>query len=153
MENLQKSAAPALEKLLQSNPDQLYAELGLRQKAIVNDPSQAGLFETTATYNAAFAGPLDVLKEFGQKFFSNLSGSLYNLACGTDQENDGDRKKLKDAFGGGTTVFATSLAAILVSSFGLAPAIAAVVAALAVKLFFKDAYDAMCVVWKKHLPA
>lgn len=153
MDNLQKSAQPAVEKLLQSSPEQLYAELGLRQKAILNDPSQAGLFETTATYNAAFAGPLDVLREFGQQFFARLSKDLYNVVCGDDKENETERKKLMNAFGSGTTVFASALAGFLVSSFGLAPAIAAVVAALAVKLFFKDAYGAMCAVWKKHLPA
>jgi hypothetical protein len=153
MDNLQKNAQPAIEKLLQSTPDQLFAELGLRQKAIVNDPAQAGLFETTVTYDAAFAGPLDVLKEFGQKFFSRLSHDLYDLVCGDDKENAAERKKLVDALGGGTTVFASALTGILVSSFGLAPAIATVVAALVVKLFFKNAYGAMCAVWQRHLSA
>jgi hypothetical protein len=43
------------------------------------------------------------------------------------------------------------LAAALVSTFGWAPALAAVVAAPVVKLFFKNAYLATCQVWQKHL--
>ena len=152
MANLQDHARPALEKLLQSDPDQLFAELGLRQKAIENDPTQAGLFETTATYDASFAGPLDDLKEFGKRFFDRVSKDLYNIVCGTDAEDAAERKKLLDAFGLGGTAFAGALAALLVGSFGWAPAISAVVAALVVKLFFKNAHEAMCEVWKKHLP-
>jgi uncharacterized membrane protein YdfJ with MMPL/SSD domain len=145
-------AQPALEKLLQSDPDQLYAELGLRQKAILADPRQAAMFETTATYDADFAGPLDALKDFGRRFFNRFSNDAYALVCGADQENSEERKKLLDAFGGGQTAFAAALTAALMSWFGWAPAIAAVMAALIVKLFFKNAYIAMCAVWKQRLP-
>jgi len=44
------------------------------------------------------------------------------------------------------------LAAALVSSFGWAPAIAAVVAALVVKLFFRSGYEIACQMWKEKLP-
>lgn len=151
MAELEKRAAPAMQKLLQSDADQLFAELGLRQKAIQADPSQAGRFETTATYDAAFAGPLDVLKEIGKAFFDRVGKDLYALVCGEDPENAEERKKLRDAIGGGQATFAAALAAIGVSWFGWAPAIAAVIAALVVKLFFKNALDATCQVWKQHL--
>ena len=153
MANLQDLAKPALERLLQAEPDQLFAELGLRQKAIENDPTQAGLFEPTATYDAPFAGPLDVLKEFGQGFFDRVNKDLYNLVCGDDANNANERKKLLDAFGLGGVAFAGVLTSVLISSFGWAPAIATVVAALVVKLFFNNAQAAMCEVWKKHLLA
>lgn len=152
MTDIKDDAQSALEKLLQSDPDQLYAELGLRQKAIQADPNQAGMFETTATYDAEFAGPLDALKDFGRRFFNRFSNDAYSLVCGTDQENSQERKNLLDAFGGGPTAFAAALTAALMSWFGWAPAIAAVVAALIVKLFFKNAYGAMCDVWKQRLP-
>jgi hypothetical protein len=153
MADLKDQAQPALERLLQSEPDQLFTELGLRQKAIENDPTQAGLFEITATYDAPFAGPLDVLKEFGQRFFDRVNKDLYNLVCGDDANNANERKKLLDAFGLGGVAFAGVLTSVLISSFGWAPAIATVVAALVVKLFFNNAQAAMCEVWKKHLLA
>jgi uncharacterized membrane protein YdfJ with MMPL/SSD domain len=152
MADMRNQAQPALEKLLQSDPDQLYAELGLRQKAIQVDPQQAAMFETTATYDAAFAGPLDVLKDFGRKFFNRFSKDAYALVCGTDQQNSEERKKIVEAFGGGQVAVASALTAALMSWFGWAPAIAAVIAALIVKLFFKNAHTAMCDVWKQRLP-
>jgi hypothetical protein len=153
MADLKDQAQAALERLLQSEPDQLFTELGLRQKAIENDPTQAGLFEITATYDAPFAGPLDVLKEFGQRFFDRVNKDLYNLVCGDDTNNANEWKKLLDAFGLGGVAFAGVLTSVLISSFGWAPAIATVVAALVVKLFFNNAQAAMCEVWKKHLHA
>jgi hypothetical protein len=153
MANLEDQAQPALERLLQSEPDQLFAELGLRQKAIENDPTQAGLFETTATYDAPFAGPLDDLKEIGQRFFDRVSKDVYNLVCGDDADSAAERKKVLDALGLGGAAFAGALTAVLISWFAWAPAIASVVAALVVKLFFNNAQAAMCEVWKKRLPA
>ena len=152
MVDLEERAKPAIERLLQSEPDQLFTELGLRESAIRQDPTQAGLFETTATYNPAFAGPLDALRDFGESFFNRVNKDVYDLVCATDEENQSVRQKLLDAIGGGSTTFAAALAAVLVSWFGWAPAIAAVVAALVVKLFFKNAHEAMCEVWKKSLP-
>ena len=152
MADLRSSSQPAMGKLLQSDPDQLYAELGLRQLAIQADPTQAGMIEPTATFDADFAGPMDVMKEMGQKFFARFSKDAYGLVCGADQENAEQRKSILDALGGGTAAFAAALSAAFVSWFGWAPAIAAVVAALVIRLFFKTGYGAMCDVWKEHLP-
>jgi hypothetical protein len=153
MPDLEAQAKPAIEKLMQSDPDQLFAELGLRQSAIKDNAQVAGQFDAAVSYNAAFAGPLDILKEFGQNLFDRLSKSIYDLVCGTGSENEEDRKKLEAVVSLGATAVATTLASILVSSFLLAPAIAAVVATIAVKLFFKSTYGAFCATWKNHLPA
>ncbi len=142
-----------MEKLLQADPDQLYVELGMRQKAILADPTQAGVYNPPEYESADFSAPLGIVKEFGQNLFNRLSKSMYQLACGDDADNKDERKKLEDAFGLGPAVFATTLATVLVSSFAIAPAIAGVVAALAVKLFGQTVYPAMCDTWKKNLPA
>jgi hypothetical protein len=142
-----------MEKLMQSDVEQLYAELGLRQKAIQEDPRQAGLFETTAAFDAPFAGPMDSLRELGRDFFRRVSKDAYNLVCGRDKEDADERKKIQDAFRVDATTVAAALSAALVSWFGWAPAIAGVVAALVMKLFFKNAYEATCDIWKKSLPS
>jgi hypothetical protein len=152
MSDLETLAAPAVEKLLLSGPDQLYEQLGLRRKAIEADPTQAGHFDTLVTFNAPFAGPLDALREFGQRFFEGVNSDVYGLVCGNDSAHATERNKVLNAIGGGPTAFAATLAAVLVSTFGWAPALAAVVAALVVKLFFKNAHAATCEVWRKHLP-
>jgi hypothetical protein len=153
MADLQQHALPAVKKLLQSPEDQLYAELGLRRKAILEDPLQAGHFDTEATFDAPFAGPLDTLKEFGQRYFKRVSKDAYSLVCGQDNASAEDRNKLRQAFGLDHATFAAVLAGALVSWFGWAPAIAAVIAVLIVKLFFKSGYDVACQLWKEKLPA
>jgi hypothetical protein len=42
---------------------------------------------------------------------------------------------------------------VLVAQLGIAPILAAAVAALIIRLFFKPAYQEMCVIWKKKLPS
>jgi hypothetical protein len=153
MSEFENLATPAIQKLEQSEPDQLYAELGFRLKAILNEPAEAGKFEMTATYDAEFAGPLDVLREIGQRFFARVSRDAYALVCGADQQNADERKKVLEAFDLGGTAVAAALVAAFVGTFGWAPAVATVVAALIMRLFFKNAYIATCEVWKNNLPA
>jgi hypothetical protein len=146
------NVSDAMSKLLQSDSEQLYEELGLRRKAIAANPTYAGSYDPDVTYNAPFAGPLDVLRDFGKDFFSRVSGDAYGLVCGDDQENASERKKLLDSLNLGETAFAATLVTALIGTFGLAPALATVVAALVIRLFFRNAQKAMCDVWKKHLP-
>jgi hypothetical protein len=152
MPDLKDRAEPAVRKLLQSEPDQLYEQLGMALKAIEQEPQQAGLFITTLPYDAEFAGPMDVVREIGQDFFRRFSQQAYNLVCGTDGGSAGLRDKIVSAFAGGATSVAAALTAAFVSAFGWAPAIAALVAALAVNLFFKPLHGATCDAWKKRLP-
>jgi hypothetical protein len=141
----------ALEKLLKSDTDELFAELGLRRMTIVKDPSLAGQFELP-TIPIGVAGPLDVLRDFGRRFFDRVSRDAFSLVCGSDAANAEERNKIFKAAGGANTTLAAVLTASFISWFGWAPAIAAVVAALIVRLFFKNAHTAACDVWSKHLP-
>ena len=149
MSDITSLAKPALEKLEESDENQLYQELGVRLKAIASDPALAGSFDPTVTYSAALMGPLDDVKLFGKKFFEKMSREAYGLVCGgglTDEE----QKKFTEALGNKID-FGTWLAAILVAHWAIAPAIAAVVAALVVRLFFRPAHSAMCEVWASKL--
>ena len=78
---------------------------------------------------------------------------MYELVCGKSAADKAMRDKLMTAASGKAGTFAAVLAGALVSTFGWAPALAAVVAALVVKLFFKNAYVTTCDVWSKRLPA
>jgi hypothetical protein len=77
----------------------------------------------------------------------------FGLVCGTGSGDGGDRKKLAEAFGVGGTAVAALITAGLASTFGLAPAIAAVIAAIVVKRFLRPAYEEFCVVWGDRLAA
>ena len=48
-----------MNRLLLATEDQLYEQLGIRAKAIAEDPAIAGSFEPDVTYDGAAMGPLD----------------------------------------------------------------------------------------------
>lgn len=152
MPELEEMALPAVKQLLQSEEDQLYEELAIRNKAILKDPGLAGSFSPEASYDTRLMGPMDDLRDFGRIFFSRLNQDGYNLVCGSELADSQEREKVTNAFGFGKTEVAAAIAAVMVAHFAIAPAIAAVVAALIVKLFFRNAHEAMCEVWKHKLP-
>jgi hypothetical protein len=149
MKDITALAKPAIEKLEESDENQLYQELGIRLKAIATNPSLAGSFDPAVTYSAPLMGPLDDVKLFGKKFFEKMSREAYGLVCGGGLTAE-EQKKFTEALGNKID-FGTWLAAILVAHWAIAPAIAAVVAALVVRLFFKPAHSAMCEVWAGKL--
>ncbi len=152
MSDLATMARPALDDLLkQPDETKLYAELTNRVYAIRANPSLGGSFAPEYPHVEDYGAKED-LEAFGKRFFDRLSAQAYELMCGSDAENTQERKKLVDAFGIGKQAVAPALAALLVTYLGLAPAIAAVVAAIAITLFFQSAYGAMCDIWKTKLP-
>jgi hypothetical protein len=149
MADITALARAAIEKLEESDVNQLYEELGIRLKAITANPSLAGSFDPNVTYSAPLMGPLDDVKLFGKKFFEKMSGEAYGLVCGGGLTPE-EQKKFTEALGNKVD-FGSWLAAILVAHWAIAPAAAAVVAALVVRLFFKPAHSAMCEVWAGKL--
>ena len=59
----------AVGRLLQSTEGQLYEQLGIRAKALAADPSIAGNFEPNVAYDGIAMGPLDDVRELGQRLF------------------------------------------------------------------------------------
>jgi hypothetical protein len=147
MTELNDVARPAVEQLMQSDEDQLYVELGVRTHAIRQNPSLAGSFNPAVSYNAALMGPMDDIRAFGRSFFDRLGRDCYSLVCGEKAVDAEERNKLQKAFTLGKTEVAAGIAGLLVAHLAIAPAIAAVLAALVVKLFFRNAHAAMCEVW------
>ncbi len=149
MTNVATQARPAVQKLAQSETDQLYEELGIRLKAMQQDAGIAGSFDPTVTYNAAAMGIMDDVRAFGQKFFEKASREAYNLVCGGGLTPE-EQKKFNEALGNKVD-FASWFAALLVGHLAMAPAVAAVVAVLVLKLFFRPAHSALCEVWATKL--
>ena len=69
MSNLEKSALPAVENLLDATPDDLFAELELRRRLIEEHPRTAGSFEAASEYRSVVDVPVAQLTEFGRRFF------------------------------------------------------------------------------------
>jgi len=153
MKNLQEAAKPAVEQLLRKDEDQLYKELGMRTKALAQDPYlMTGSFDLEVTYDMAIMGPMDEIRQFGQRLFNRWTVEAHKLLCGAEAEDAEDLEELSEALGVSDVAVATLLAGFLVSYLGIAAALAAVVAALIVKRFFHPTYDEFCKAWTKNLP-
>ncbi len=151
MNELTKQAEPAVTKLLKAEDDQLYEQLGIRARGMAIDPATAGSFDSSVTYDAAQMGLKDDVREFGKRLFRRWNKEAHQLVCGGGEGESKDRDDLLKAFGVSESMVAATMAALLVSSLGVAPAIAAVIAALAVRRFFKPGYEEFCAVWAKHV--
>jgi hypothetical protein len=151
MADIETQARSATDKLLPADVGALYVELGKRLREVRRNPGSSSAFDMTAESALETMGG-DQLREFGRQFFNRMNKQAYALMCGADSQNSSERDSLLKAFGFGKDAVAPALTALLVVQLGLAPAIATVLAVLAVKLFFEPGYDAMCDAWKKGLP-
>lgn len=147
MADLASQAKPAVAKLMQSDEDQLYEELGMRLKAYGTDLSVGSSFSPEVRYQAEVMGTMDDLRLFGRKYFRGVNENAYELICGKGLTDQQDRKKLEDAFKIGPSEVAAFMAGLLVTHLAIPAGIAAVVAAIVLKVFFKPALTAMCEVW------
>jgi hypothetical protein len=150
MSSLDKTALPAVEYLLEASPDELFAELELRRLSIAEQPRTAGSFDAASQYRAVVNLPVAQLTEFGRRFFARFSRDLHDLVCGSDLANAEVRKDLQSSLTSKST-FAAAVAGVLVFHFGIAPALAAVVAALVVRLFVDNALHVLCEMWGESL--
>jgi hypothetical protein len=96
-------------------------------------------------------GLTDDLKQIGADFLGRVNRQLSQLVCGNGVDNEKDRARLAEAFSLDKGDLASVFAATLVSYLGMAPAVAAIAAALVVKIFFKPGQEAMCTYWAGKL--
>jgi len=151
MSDLSKQAEPAVEKLLKSEENQLYEQLGIRAKAIASDLTKGSSFEPQVIYVQAQMGLKEDVLEFGRRLFTRWNVESYKLICGSDLQDQIDRKDFANAFKVNDVTVAATLSALLVSQLGLVPALAAVIATLAIKRYFRPGYEEFCQVWKNNL--
>lgn len=134
---------------LPQDVDALFAELGRRAALIEADPALAGdLDPASGPVPEAF---LSSFADLGRRIFARVEAQLHALMCGTGGEDAADRARLRDAFGLGGDALTGAIVAVLTGSFGLAPAIAAVVAAILLRVVLKPAYAETCAYWGERL--
>ena len=140
---------PAVDELLLENEDELFEQLGRRVQAIEGPSALGDQFDSEVSFDPSGAG--EALRQLGARIYQRWEREAFGLVCGTGSGDEGDRKELSEAFGVGGTAVAAMITAGLASTFGLAPAIAAVIAAIVVKRFLRPAYEEFCVVWGERL--
>ena len=155
MDDVSQRAKPVMEYMLQVEVDELFEHLGLALETIKQKPTAANSIELPELVDEESLGLGDDavrnLQAFGRDFYARVNKDAYNLFCGNDAKNSKERDKLVDAFKLGPEAVAASMAAFLIAQLGLSPLIAVAVAAITVKLFFRNAHAAMCNVWKGNV--
>lgn len=151
MSALSAKAEPAIALLIESDEDQLFEQLGIRARAIEVSPAVAGEFDPIIVFDGVAMGSMDTVRELGRRIFQRWEKDTYSLICGTGDADEAERQEIANAFGVGGPAVAALIAAGLVSTFGVAPAIGAVVAAIIVKRFLRSAIQEFCIVWGENL--
>ena len=137
--------------LLKSDETQLYEQLGMRAKAIEQNPSKAGLFDPEVTYDYPEMGLKDDIYELGQRLFRRWNREAYSLVCGSETKDTKERENLTKAIGVTDAAVAAVLSGMLVTTFGLGTSDCSSVAAIEIKRFCRPSYEETCQVWKKHI--
>jgi hypothetical protein len=141
----------ALQPLLRLDEAQLLAELGLRSQSLSVEPSEAGSYMTT------FQAPQDAgdyFKNLGSRIYKRLSNEAFHLVCGI--EGAEVRENLSKALKIDSASVLSILTPFLIANFGIAPAVAGVVAVIIFKFVFTPVIDEiktdLCQMWQKRLP-
>lgn len=151
MDDLTRLARPAVEQLLQASESQLLEQLGIRSRAIERDPAVAGSFAPAVVYDGAQMGLKDEVLQLGKRIFRRWNAEAYSLVCGGGDAEADDRRSLLREAGADPALAAAALAGVLVANAGLAPALAAVVAAIAIRRFFRPVYEEFCQSWAQSV--
>ncbi|WP_316193856.1 hypothetical protein [Bradyrhizobium sp. SZCCHNRI1029] len=124
--------------------------LGIRARQIQSNHTIAGEFSPDVTYDAKFMGPLDDIKALGLRILNRWNRELFNIVCGASNDDKEDRTKILNALTLGEGAAIAALIPVL-TGLGLAPALAAVLAAIIVKRFLGTALDTICDAWGQQV--
>ncbi len=150
--NIAERAKPEVKMLLQVDENSLFEQAGLRTKANQEGSKLVTELNPTIVHDAVEMGPLDDLRELGKRVVKRWTRELHNVVCGEKDDDASDRKNILDAIGiGDGAAIAAAITAVLVGSFGVAAAVATVVAALIVKRIISPAGDEICKFWDEKL--
>lgn len=138
-----------LGSLLSADETALMQQMSIRLREAVEDVDSVARLDGLRTATSHDQG-LDLLQA-AERVFRRLNRELHRLFCGSDSDDRDDRNRIRDALGMGDLVLASAISHVLVGSFGLAPVIATVAAALLVKRVFQPTAEELCAHWAAKL--
>lgn len=152
MSDLTQQIEPVVKRLLKAEEKQLYEKLGIFEKAKEANPKIQDSINPLVTYNQAKMGPKEDVLELGKNVFNRWAVEAYKLACGFEDVDLEERKKLITATGVSEVAIASGIASLLVAELAVPAALAPVIAAIVVRRFFRPTYEEFCRIWKKNIP-
>jgi len=148
MSPLMDEALSAVEGLQDADDDELFRQLGLRMQAMQRDPMVAGHFAPPATALEPMGMTLGDIIGAGRRAFATLSSASYALLCSGGPVG-GRFDAFVDTLGTNRMAITAALATVLVAQIGIAPAIAGVVATLAIGKAAPASMEMMCGMWAR----
>ncbi|MDW7557519.1 MULTISPECIES: hypothetical protein [Azospirillum] len=94
----------------------------------------------------------DELEELGKRICNRWNRELFALVCGSREEDQKDRALILSQFGIDRDVAVAAIATLLVSSFGVIPAVATLVATMFLKRLANPTKEEVCKFWSERLP-
>lgn len=130
-------------------PD-LYAALGAEVSAAAKGSGEVARFAVTVDRDQLVRGSMS---ELGERIFKRWSRTLHGFLCEPSGEDADLRSQVLSALASRDVSASALVAGLLVGTFGIAPAIATLIAALVVQLFVKPVTDEICKYWGEQLAA
>ncbi len=143
----------AAQKLHEEKDDSaLEILIGLREKAIQQDPALTNDPTFEPKYEANTMGALDDVKALGRRILMRWNKELYGVVCSNQPTNAKERQEILGSLGLGEAAVIGAVATALLS-LGVTAAIAAPLAPLLVRKFIWPAKDELCGAWGEALKA
>lgn len=130
----------------QKDDQALYVLIGMREKAVANEPALKDDPDLEVVYAEPTMGPLDDIKRLGKRITNRWSKELYAIVCGDENKNAEVRESLLNSLSLGEAAVIAAVASALIS-LGVGAAIAAPLAPLLVRRFIWPAKDELCEAW------
>ena len=124
---------------MEMSEEQLLREIGLRARTFAMYPAAAGCIERSVPEAAALERAWDDLGEFGGWIFRRLHRQLHSVPSAGSR--DDDLPSRRNGFDPADAASANRIVTVLTATLGVAPAIASVVAALALKRLLQPAWE------------
>jgi hypothetical protein len=136
--------------LLLADDDSLLEQLGIYVKANVARQAAVVEYAPTITHDEKMMGPLDDVRALGRRVLARWNRELFQVMCGSAAGDQKERESLLKAIGVSDVAIASALTALLVT-WGVAAAIATLIAALVVKRIISPAGKEFCAFWGEKL--
>ena len=146
MPNLSSIVTAARRLNEQKEDEALYVLIGMREKAVANEPALKDDPELEVVYAEPTMGPLDDIKRLGKRITNRWNKELYAIVCGNEDKNAEVRQSLLNSLSLGEAAVIAAVAGALIS-LGVGAAIAAPLAPLLVRRFIWPAKDELCEAW------
>lgn len=148
-----------VQSLWELDDEQLEAQIGSRAQAIGDDVAGRGAKGIdpasldSIDVNVAARAAIDPrFLDAGRRLFERVNPFAYELMCKPIGGDDPETQKILDeTIKENYTKAAGMLAPVLVSGFGLAPAVATLLATLIIKKIANTGAKAICETWEKSL--